>query len=173
MTLRKNFSDAIQSKKIFFSSRSKFKLFINKNIFIGTLFFSGCFLVLDQILKNIAKNNTSDSFYLLKNIVGWEYFENYGIAFSLPMPKFLLISLIPLVIVSLVIFLIKNKKKKFLFSLSISLIIAGAVSNLIDRIIFGFVIDYFRVLTSVINIADIMIIVGGLILIVQSLKKKQ
>ncbi len=173
MTLRKNISDALQGKNFFFSSRSKFKLFINENIFISTLFFSGCFLVLDQILKKIAQNNNSDSFYLIKNIIGWEYFENYGIAFSLPMPKLLLITLIPLIIVSLFIFLLKTKKKKFLFAFSVSLIIAGAISNLIDRVFFGFVIDYFRVFTSVINIADIMIIVGGLILIVQGLKKKQ
>ena len=80
---------------------------------------SGCFLVLDQILKKIVQTNNSDSFYLIKNIVGWEYFENYGIAFSLPMPKLLLIILITLIIISLFIFLLKTKKKKFLFAFSV------------------------------------------------------
>ncbi|MCF6277007.1 MAG: signal peptidase II [Candidatus Magasanikbacteria bacterium] len=151
---------------------SKQKILCAKML-LGATFLSGFFLFLDQSLKSMAVNNPSKSYYLIKNIVGWEYYENYGIAFSLPMPKFLLITFIPIIIASLIIFLMKTKKKKFWLIFGTSLVIAGAISNLIDRVFLGFVVDYFRVFTSVINIADIMIIVGGLILVVPSLKKKQ
>ena len=57
----------------------------------------------------------------------------------------------------------KNIPIRYLFGLV--LVIAGASSNLIDRVFFGFTIDYLRILTSVINVADIMIISGVLILL--------
>jgi len=40
---------------------------------------SGCFLVIDQLLKNFARANNQENFYVIKNTIGWEYFENYGI----------------------------------------------------------------------------------------------
>lgn len=36
----------------------------------------------------------------------------------------------------------------------------GAASNLIDRLIYGYVIDYFRIATGIINIADLLIATG-------------
>ena len=44
--------------------------------------------------------------------------------------------------------------------LSLILIISGALSNFIDRILFGATIDYIRIFTGVINLADVMIVVG-------------
>jgi len=72
----------------------------------------------------------------------------------------------------LVIFLlIKENKNKFLF-LSWCLILNGAVSNLIDRIAYGYVVDYFDFVTGIINIADVMIVVGLGIYLFTSLKPK-
>jgi lipoprotein signal peptidase len=47
-------------------------------------------------------------------------------------------------------------------------IIAGAVSNVIDRFIYGFTIDYIRIFTSILNCADILIIIGALLLMKRS-----
>ena len=66
-----------------------------------------------------------------------------------------------------------NKKRTLLFSFGIYLIVAGAISNLIDRILFTITIDYFRIVTSIINLADVMIVVGAGMLIFVEMKKKK
>ena len=147
------------------------KILILEYVAIGILY-----IVLDQILKYIARSNPDRSAYIWKTSLGWEYFENSGIAFSIPFPNNLLIILTPFAIVGLSIILTKywcqwdlrtcfrkNIPIRYLFGLV--LVIAGASSNLIDRVFFGFTIDYLRILTSVINVADIMIISGVLILL--------
>jgi lipoprotein signal peptidase len=44
--------------------------------------------------------------------------------------------------------------------MGIGLIVAGAISNFVDRVLWGATIDYLRVLTGVINLADCVIVVG-------------
>jgi len=48
----------------------------------------------------------------------------------------------------------------------------GALSNLIDRVLFSITIDYLRIFTSVINIADIMIVAGVVLLVLSEISKK-
>lgn len=60
-------------------------------------------------------------------------------------------------------------KKDLVSAFCMMLIALGAISNLIDRMIYGFVIDYFDVrFFSVLNLADIMITLGVMIFIVFS-----
>lgn len=72
------------------------------------------------------------------------------------------------VLLLLIFLLIKTRhKKNFLLSTGFLLIILGGLSNLFDRIFFGYVIDWIRVFflpISIFNIADMMI-VGGIICI--------
>ena len=53
--------------------------------------------------------------------------------------------------------------------LSLSLILAGAVGNLIDRVFLGFVTDMFQttfIQFAVFNVADICVVVGGILMVV-------
>ena len=68
---------------------------------------------------------------------------------------------------------IRNKKPSTTLCAAYILILGGALSNFIDRLLFGITIDYFRILTSVFNVADIMIVVGAGLLIVEEYKKKK
>lgn len=136
------------------------------------LLLSGFFLFLDQFLKYLARTNPKQNYYIWKTWLGWEYLENSGIAFSLPFPNFLIIILTPIILLGLIIFYTKKKNKTKLFHLGIFLIIAGAISNFIDRFLFEVTIDYLRILTSVINLADVMIVLGGGLLIINELKTK-
>jgi signal peptidase II len=148
-------------------------LTVNKKLhFLAPGLISGCFLVLDQIIKYFIVNNPKYTFYFVKNFICIEYFENYGIAFNIPIPLPFLIIFVPLVIAGLLLYLSRTQSKKFLMILGVFLIIGGALSNFIDRIVFNFVIDYFRILTSVVNFADIMIVTGGIIIIAESFKKQ-
>ncbi|MFH1947051.1 MAG: signal peptidase II [Candidatus Magasanikbacteria bacterium] len=153
----------------------------NKIHLIIYFFISGFFLFLDQVLKYFARNNSEVSFYVWKKYLGWEYFENSGVAFSLPFPNWLIIIVTPIILLGL-LYSINKKKRPFgvssgraqsIFYLGIFLIFAGAISNFIDRVLFGVTIDYLRVLTGVINLADVMIVVGAGLLVLVSNERKR
>lgn len=132
---------------------------------LSIIYASGLFLILiDQTLKNLARNNADFSYYLWRPWVGWEYFSNLGVAFGLPVPQSILIFITPLIIFTLAFFALE-KNRPLRFHIALALIIAGAVSNFIDRVIFERTIDYLRLLTGVINLADIAILVGAVLLL--------
>lgn len=133
---------------------------------------SGCFVLFDQLLKYVARTNPDTTYFPLP-YVGWEYFRNPGIAFSLPFPNILLVIATPIVVLFLFLLLIRQHKKQAnpWFSFGLLLIIGGAISNYIDRVIFEVTIDYLRILTGIINIGDVMIVVGAGLLVVSERKK--
>lgn len=142
---------------------------------IGTfIFLCGFLVLLDQYLKYLARLAPQKTSYLLTPWFGWEYFENPGIAFSLPFPAILTLVFTFAIILTLLTLFPKihggemNKYKK-----CVAIITAGAISNFVDRVLFGATTDYLRLATGVFNIADILIIVGGVCLIRQLYPQKQ
>lgn len=133
----------------------------------------GLFLLLDQFLKVIARNNPYSSSYIIDPWLGWEYLQNYGIAFGLPVTQFIVVPVSFIIIGGLLIYTIQKHTKTFLFSLGSSLVIWGALSNIIDRMFFGFTTDYIRIISSVINIADIMIVLGASLLVLSEYNEKR
>jgi signal peptidase II len=132
----------------------------------------GFFLLLDQSLKYLAFHYQNISFSFGTRWLGWEFLGNPGVAFSLPFPNIVLVTITPIVILGLFL-LLRKQASHGLVSLGIILIIFGAASNLIDRILLGITIDYLRIATSVINLADVMIVIGALLLISAKSKKKR
>jgi lipoprotein signal peptidase len=129
----------------------------------------GFFLLLDQFLKYQALNNWSDKF-LLNKFLGWQPFLNNGIAFGIPLPNIFTIAItIPILIVILILLIKEKNIKNFL---AFALIFYGAYSNLRDRIFFDSVVDYFLIFTSLINLADVMIVVGLVLLLWGKIKRK-
>lgn len=83
--------------------------------------------------------------------LGFELVRNRGIAFSI------FSDIHPVFIAIILIILIKNYSKNIWFSL----IIAGGVSNLIDRIRVGYVVDFIDLkFWPVFNMADVFITIG-------------
>jgi len=139
--------------------------------YVLPLLLSGFFFALDQILKYVAHTGSTPPLYLIRPWLGWEYFGNLGIAFSIPFPNILLIIGTPVVLLLLLSYV--GKKATIVTDqvfFGASLIFFGAISNLIDRILFALTIDYIRIVTSVINIADCMIVIGTILLLVRSTK---
>ncbi|OGH59850.1 MAG: hypothetical protein A2725_02435 [Candidatus Magasanikbacteria bacterium RIFCSPHIGHO2_01_FULL_33_34] len=134
------------------------------------LLFGGLFLFfLDQFLKYLAYSK-QNVFFVWNKLIGWEFYANKGIAFSLPFPNTILLIFTPIIIFLLITYYLKTKNQNILLKISLLLIILGAISNFIDRIIFGITIDYFRIFTIVINLADIMIVFGVLLLMFKNKK---
>ena len=132
------------------------------NIVCIALFFA------DQIFKYLAQIFLSGKNYLLfKEFykgIGLHLEKNENIAFSINIPLAVLIFVILVVLVYLfyVLYISYKQKPHNYFSLFyLTLIIAGALSNLFDRFIYGAVIDYIHVfLWPTFNLADVMIVAG-------------
>lgn len=141
---------------------------MKKDIRIWLILLSGCLFCFDQILKYLAQTHQTYTHYLIDNTVGWEFFANHGIAFGISFP------LIPLLIITPLIlwFFFYTQKQTTLWSqIGFTLVYVGALSNMIDRAIHGYVIDYFRVVTSMFNLADVYILIGVIILLREQWKK--
>ena len=97
------------------------------------------------------------------------YQENTGAAFSILRDKQLfLIILTSIIILGVIILMLTKRVKKPAYIWSFALIVAGGVGNLIDRIAYGYVIDFVDVRIikfAVFNFADICAVVGTLTLI--------
>jgi len=131
---------------------------------------SGFLFILDQFLKHLFRTNTNFVSYVWEPYIGWQYFGNVGIAFGIPFPNWILIILTPLILLLLLSFYYK-KKPSYLVIFGLYLIYTGALSNLVDRSLYEVTIDYFRIYTSIINLADVYIVFGALLLIFNFKKK--
>lgn len=136
---------------------------------LAYFFAGGFFLFLDQLLKFAFRKDVFSDIYFWNKFLGFEYYKNYGIAFSLPVTSFVSISLSILAFLFFLYFIFLERDKKirkfFWNNLDVFIIIFfGALSNFFDRVLFSFVIDYIRVYTSVFNIGDIMVVLGAMVL---------
>ncbi|MFT9496483.1 signal peptidase II, partial [Anaerosolibacter sp.] len=108
------------------------------------------------------------SYPLINNIFHLTYAENTGAAFSMFSGKQpLLIILTLIIIVALLFYLIRNLKTDQVFlKFSLSLIIGGALGNLIDRIRLNYVVDmldFTLINYPVFNMADVFVVSGAVI----------
>lgn len=126
-------------------------------------------LFLDQTIKFLVRAHQDVVWHEFSPFFGWGYFENTGIAFGLPFPRLLLLVLTPIVLLVLVAWARKTKHAEDM--LGAACILFGAISNLIDRLFFGFTIDYLHIATAVINIADIGIVLGVCVLLFSKKKR--
>ena len=103
---------------------------------------------------------------LIPNWLGLNYVQNTGAAFSSFDQHTTILAVISLVVSLLLILAIACKWMRHPFGrFTLMLILAGAVGNLIDRALLGYVTDMFETLFmrfAVFNVADICVVVGGI-----------
>jgi len=132
------------------------------------------FFILESLIKYYFLNKIpQEGFYLFGKILQIIYTPNQNVAFSLPLPQMFTIVIVILILMVLSYIwwqiLIKGKLSQLL---GISLVILGALSNLLDRLIFGYVIDYLNIfIWPIFNLADVMIVGGIFIYILSEFKK--
>jgi len=129
----------------------------------------------DGFLKHYLRvNHAYQSFSIIKSILNITVVFNTGAAFSLFRGKsaFLVWAAV-LFLVFFVIFLRGRRDPTRLFLIAAGLIVGGALSNLYDRVVLGYVVDYidFRV-WPVFNLSDACINVGAGLLIWEEIKRR-
>jgi len=124
-------------------------------------------LGLDQSVKFLLSKNLSlgQPIPIIKNIFYLTLVHNQGAAFGVFKNLTFVFVLTAFVVVILIIRDLRQVKKVNLYALSLALILAGAIGNLIDRLRFGYVIDFFDFrVWPVFNIADSSITIGAILL---------
>ncbi len=106
--------------------------------------------------------------------------KNLGAAFSLfenfPFIQILLIIVALAVLFLTIYFYIKHSEKSKLVQWALPLIFIGTLSNMLDRIILGYVVDYFPFFSTKLftfNVADLANFAGVVLLIIFLLKRKR
>lgn len=99
------------------------------------------------------------------------YRENPGVAFSLlENQRWIFIPVTVMVMAAVLLALIRSPlRKRWMFRLGCSMILAGGIGNLIDRIAYGYVVDflYFKLIDfPVFNVADCCVVVGAIVFFV-------
>jgi len=126
-------------------------------------------VILDQLTKYLVLNNLKDIGHIpiIQNIFHLTYVENRGAAFGiLQNQKYFFVIMKSIVIAVIIYFLIREKNLRKSVVVCLSLIAGGAIGNLIDRIRFGFVVDFFDFrVWPVFNIADMAIVIAQILLI--------
>jgi signal peptidase II len=130
-------------------------------------------VLLDRLTKLWAAKNLSLGIPvpLVGNLVRLTRVHNTGGAFGIfPQGQALFLAVSAIVAVSLFLVLVFARDLRRLLRFGLTLVLAGAVGNLIDRAASGYVLDYFEIRGFfVFNVADACISVGAALLVVYAL----
>lgn len=134
--------------------------------------------LIDQIIKLFVTFNMNlyQSIEIIKDFFSITYVKNTGAAFSILSGNRILLIIFAVIALNLIyIFLLKDKKLNKLENIIYGVLIGGIIGNLIDRVLFGSVIDYldfnlFGYNYPVFNFADICMVVSAIILIIITIK---
>jgi signal peptidase II len=143
-------------------------------------------IVLDQVTKSLVTRRfwLGESISVVPDFFSLTYIRNTGAAFGIlatanpafRVPFFLIV---PLVALGSIIYIFKKiPEKDIKLSTALALVMGGAIGNLIDRVAFGYVIDFldfhwkYQYHFPAFNVADSAICVGVGILMLDLLTQK-
>lgn len=142
------------------------KVRFHKVYFFTLTFF---ILVCDQFSKNwiIRQFEPGESWPLIKDIFHLTYVRNSGAAFGIFAFRTSFFIIVSLFMIFLILYgeRLFPRESSFLH-IGMSLLLGGALGNLIDRIRYGYVIDFldFKI-WPVFNVADISLVIGIIFLV--------
>lgn len=128
-------------------------------------------VVIDQIIKLLVVNYLKPigTVTVIDNLFNLTYVENTGMAFGLlSQQRWIFIILTTVVMLVLLIALFKLKNQGRLFYISVALLVGGGIGNLIDRIAYGYVVDYISLsfFPPVCNFADYCVTAGVIVFLI-------
>lgn len=126
-------------------------------------------ILADQISKIAVQQMLTErlSLPIIQGVFHLTYIENRGAAFGLMQGKQIFFAAVAILVTVVGLVCIYKKNYGKLVNISICMIIAGAIGNLIDRLKLGYVVDFldFRIIWNyVFNLADVFVIVGTALL---------
>lgn len=144
----------------------------SKKIFKIILILVIVIVLIDQISKILVDKFMPDETVILQNVLSITKYENEGIAFGINNQNVSNIALILLVLAIIIRFVITQRKNLTIkVTVFISMMIAGGISNLIDRIFRGAVFDFIEIGDfPIFNLADSFIVIGWILFVIDLIK---
>ena len=144
---------------------------------IASILFVILLVVLDQASKiylTLVNKTSPIDLEVIRGFFRITYTCNDGAAFSILKGKRVFFIIMTIIVVFLIVYYLLKNKVYWVEKYSLLLIISGAVGNLIDRIMYGYVIDFLGFIIvgydfPVFNIADSFITIGAIGLIISIL----
>lgn len=141
---------------------------------IAVLFAAALLLGVDQLIKHFVLLRLAPvgEVTVIGGLLEFSYTENTGAAFGLFKNNMVFITLLGTVIFLLILVLLFRYSEHTVFSLvSAALLLAGGLGNIIDRVRYGFVVDFIHVLffPYIFNFADCCITVGAVLFVIHFL----
>ncbi|MCW8869168.1 MAG: signal peptidase II [Proteobacteria bacterium] len=148
------------------------------------LWLSVLVFIADQVTKYWATQSLT--LYVPEKITGFfnlTLLHNKGIAFSLlanqpGWQRWFILIMASVIVIWLLIWLFNSSSQLKLHNISLALVIGGALGNIYDRAVLGYVVDFIQLHYNdyywpAFNIADSAITVGAVLLIIDTLFRKQ
>jgi len=132
-------------------------------LYISSQFDYGESLVVLSVFNLVLVHNTGAAFSFLSDAGGAQRW---------------LFSVIAIVASVWIVWLLHNHREQRLFAFALSLILGGAIGNVIDRIAYGYVVDFLHFHWNThyfpaFNLADSAITCGAFLIIIDSFKEKK
>lgn len=153
---------------------------------LGWVWLSVVVFVVDQVTKFWFDNNLQmwERITVIPHVLDWTLAYNTGAAFSFlagasGWQRWLFTLIAVAVSVVLVVWLKRLKADETWLAVGLALVLGGALGNLVDRVIFGHVVDFILVhwqsswYFPAFNIADSAITVGAILLALDMFKSKK
>jgi signal peptidase II len=140
---------------------------------IISLIAAGLLVVADQLIKVLvtAQLQPIGTVTIIPNLLDFTYTQNFGAAFSMLSGKtWFFIGATAVVSAALIVALFVYRRHNWLSYTASTMIVAGGVGNLIDRIFNSghYVTDYIHIsfFPAIFNFADILVVVGVILLVI-------
>ena len=131
-------------------------------------------LLIDIISKLVVSHSLylGESVKIINNFLNITYVKNTGAAWSILADKSFVVVFISAVIIMVIIgYIYRHKPNVLLEKIAYSLVLGGAIGNFIDRIFYGYVIDFIDVSIfgydyPIFNLADCFIVIGVVLIVI-------
>lgn len=149
----------------------KIRMLIIDILLIAALIF------IDQFSKYLAVIRLKDkpAFPIINGILELNYLENHGAAFGMLQNQrvfFIFVEVIVLGAIAYILYKTPNSKKYTRMHILLSLIAAGAIGNMVDRIRLNYVVDFIYIVLinfPIFNLADVYVTFSTAILVLSLL----
>jgi signal peptidase II len=147
---------------------------MNRKYLKSILIVLACF-ILDRLSKMLIVANMSlgDSIKVIDDFFYIHHVINTGAAWSMFNRHTYLLTLLSIVAIVILLYLLRNSKGLSYYAILI--IIGGALGNLYDRVLYGYVVDFLDFIIigydyPVFNIADSFVVIGFILLVIDTLR---
>lgn len=154
----------------------KKKLFLRKSaMMLNYLLFTAFLVAIDQFTKYLTVQNIAlyEVVEFIPNVLSFTYIQNSGAAWSILEGQILFFVVVTVIVIAVILYYLytEGQEDKF-FGTILSIILAGTIGNFIDRLLYQYVVDMFKlefIDFPIFNVADSLLVVGVILMIVYTI----